>query len=34
VYLRADNLTDDAKFIGLGLPGPGRSFRAGVELTL
>lgn len=34
VYARADNLTDEAKFIGLGLPRPGRSFRVGVEVTL
>lgn len=34
VYVRADNVTDDAKFIGLGLPGPGRSFRVGVQVTL
>jgi iron complex outermembrane receptor protein len=34
LYVRGDNLTDDAKFIGLGLPGPGRSFRVGLTLTL
>jgi hypothetical protein len=28
-----DNLTDDAKFVGLGLPGPGRRVRAGVTLS-
>jgi len=33
LYVRGDNLTDEAVFIGLGLPRPGRSFRAGVELT-
>jgi len=31
-FLRVDNLIDDAKFIGLGLPGPGRSIRAGIKL--
>lgn len=34
VYLRGDNLSDEARFIGLGLPAPGRSFRVGVKLTL
>jgi iron complex outermembrane receptor protein len=34
LYVRASNVTDDARFVGLGLPGPGRSFRAGVEITL
>lgn len=34
VHLRGDNLTDEAKFIGLGLPAPGRSFQVGVKLTL
>jgi iron complex outermembrane receptor protein len=33
LFFRVDNLIDDAKFIGLGLPGPGRSIRAGVELA-
>jgi len=33
-FIRVDNLADDAKFIGLGLPGPGRSIRAGLELML
>ncbi len=33
IYVRGDNLTDEAVFIGLGLPRPGRSFRAGVELA-
>ena len=33
LYVRADNLTDEAVYIGLGLPRPGRSFRAGVELA-
>ena len=34
VYVRAENLTDEAVFIGLGLPRPGRSFRVGLNLTL
>jgi len=34
VYVRGDNLTDEAVFIGLGLPRPGRSFRVGLDLTL
>ncbi|MFP4228385.1 MAG: TonB-dependent receptor [Salinivenus sp.] len=34
VYARIDNLTDDAKFIGLGLPGPGRTLRVGIEVVL
>jgi iron complex outermembrane receptor protein len=34
VYLRGDNLTDEAVFVGLGLPRPGRSFQVGVEVTL
>lgn len=34
LFARVDNVTDDAKFIGLGLPGPGRSFRIGVEVVL
>ena len=34
LYLRGENLTDDARFIGLGLPGPGRSLRIGVDVTL
>ena len=34
LYVRANNLTDDARFVGLGLPGPGRSFRVGLEVTL
>jgi len=33
LFLRVDNLIDDAKFVGLGLPGPGRSIRAGMELA-
>ena len=33
VFARVDNLTDDAKFVGLGLPGPGRRVRAGVTLS-
>jgi len=34
VYARGDNLTDEVKFIGLGLPRPGRSFRVGLTVTL
>lgn len=34
VFVRIDNLTDEARFLQLGLPGPGRSLRAGIELTL
>lgn len=34
LFARVDNVTDDAKFIGLGLPGPGRSFRVGIEVAL
>lgn len=34
VYVRGDNLTDDAEFIGRGLPGPGRSFQIGIDLVL
>jgi iron complex outermembrane receptor protein len=34
LYVRANNVTDDARFVGLGLPGPGRSFRVGLEVTL
>lgn len=33
VFVRGENLTDEAVFIGLGLPRPGRSFRAGVEVA-
>jgi len=33
LFVRVDNLLDDAKFIGLGLPGAGRSIRAGVEVA-
>ena len=33
VYVRGENLTDEAVFIGLGLPRPGRSFRVGFDLT-
>jgi iron complex outermembrane receptor protein len=33
LYVRADNLTDEAVFIGLGLPRPGRSFRVGAEFA-
>jgi len=34
LYVRAENLTDETVFIGLGLPRPGRSFRVGLDLTL
>ena len=34
VDARVDNLTDEAKFIRLGLPGPGRADRVGVKLVL
>jgi len=34
LYVRGENLTDEAVFLGLGLPRPGRSFRAGVKVTL
>jgi len=34
VYVRGDNLTDEAVFIGLGLPRPGRSFRVGLDIAL
>lgn len=34
IYVRGDNLTDEAVFIGLGLPRPGRSYRVGLDLTL
>ncbi|MFB6232220.1 MAG: TonB-dependent receptor domain-containing protein [Salinibacter sp.] len=34
LYVRGENLTDEAVFIGLGLPRPGRSFRVGLEVTL
>ncbi|MFB6278620.1 MAG: TonB-dependent receptor domain-containing protein [Salinibacter sp.] len=33
LYVRGENLTDEAVFIGLGLPRPGRSFRVGVEFA-
>lgn len=33
VYARVDNLTDAARFLQLGLPGPGRRTRAGVALS-
>ena len=33
LYVRGENLTDQAVFIGLGLPRPGRSFRVGVEVA-
>jgi iron complex outermembrane receptor protein len=33
IYTRVDNATDEAQFIGLGLPRPGRSFRVGVEFA-
>jgi len=34
VFLRVDNLTDEARYLQLGLPGPGRQVRAGVTLRL
>lgn len=34
LFARVDNATDEAKYVGLGLPGPGRSFRVGVEVAL
>ena len=33
IYVRGENLTDEAVFVGLGLPRPGRSFRVGVDLA-
>jgi len=33
LYVRGENLTDEAVFIGLGLPRPGRSFRVGVDFA-
>lgn len=33
LFARADNILDDAKFIGLGLPGPGRSLQVGLEVA-
>ncbi len=33
VYVRVDNLADEARFVGLGLPGPGRTIRAGIEIA-
>ena len=33
-FVRVDNVTDDARFLQLGLPGPGRLFRAGVKVAL
>jgi len=34
LYARGENLTDETKYIGLGLPRPGRSFRVGLKVTL
>jgi iron complex outermembrane receptor protein len=34
IYVRAENLTDEVVYIGLGLPRPGRSVRVGLDLTL
>ena len=34
LYVRGENLTDEAVFVGLGLPRPGRSFRVGLKVTL
>ena len=33
VFVRVDNITDEARFLQLGLPGPGRQIRAGVSLS-
>lgn len=33
LYVRGENLTDEVKFIGLGLPRPGRSLRVGLKVT-
>lgn len=33
VFVRGDNLTDEVVMPQLGLPGPGRSFAAGAEMT-
>lgn len=33
LYARAENVTDEVRFIGLGLPRPGRSFRVGLKVT-
>lgn len=34
LFARVDNVTDDARFLQLGLPGPGRTLRAGVTISL
>ncbi|PEN14800.1 hypothetical protein CRI94_00450 [Longibacter salinarum] len=34
LFIRVDNLTDDATYLQLGLPGPGRQTRAGLSVTL
>lgn len=34
VFARVDNLTDEARFLQLDLPGPGRRIRAGIEIVL
>jgi iron complex outermembrane receptor protein len=34
VFVRVSNITDEARFLQLGLPGPGRQIRAGVSLAL
>jgi len=34
VFARVDNLTDDATYLQLGLPGPGRRTRVGLKVTL
>lgn len=33
IFVRIDNITDEARFLQLGLPGPGRVIRAGVNVT-
>jgi iron complex outermembrane receptor protein len=34
LFVRVNNATDEARFLQLGLPGPGRSIRAGVKVSL
>lgn len=34
VFARIDNLTDEAQYLQLGLPGPGRHYRVGLEVAL
>ncbi len=33
LFARVDNITDEARFLQLGLPGPGRSFRVGATVS-